>query len=113
MHQKSDGTFLWVALVFEERQGARLRRNVVRVLNRIPKGLTPLYHRMIKQIQQLEDDNPQLCLRTLATAAIAHRPLHILEIRLLAGLEEETPCLDDLETIMSISYTNLRMTISL
>jgi hypothetical protein len=33
MHQKSDGTFLWVALVFEELRGA-LRRNVSQVLNR-------------------------------------------------------------------------------
>jgi NACHT domain-containing protein len=68
LHQKSDGTFLWVALVFEELRGA-LRRNLSQVLNRIPKGLTPLYDRMIKQIQQLEYDYPQLCLLTLATAA--------------------------------------------
>ena len=49
MHQKSDGTFLWVALVFEQLLGA-LRRNVSRVLNRIPKGLMPLYDRMMNQI---------------------------------------------------------------
>jgi hypothetical protein len=53
MHQKSDGTFLWVALVFEELRGA-LRRNMLKCLIGIPKGLTPLYDRMIKQIQQLE-----------------------------------------------------------
>jgi NACHT domain len=104
MHQKSDGTFLWVALVFDELRRACLRRN------RIPKGLTPLYDRMIKQIQQLEDDNPQLCLRTLATAALAHRPLHMLEIRLLAGLEEEIPSLEDLKIIINMcgSFLTIR-----
>ena len=109
LHQKSDGTFLWVALVFEELRGA-LRRNVAQVLNRIPKGLTPLYDRMIKQIQQLEFDYPQLCILTLATAALAHRPLHMLEIRLLAGLVEEIPSLEDLERIIHMcgSFLTIR-----
>src|ERR1700735_1903075 len=101
MHQKSDGTFLWVALVFEELRGA-LRRNVARVLNRIPKGLMPLYDRMINQIQQLDYDYPQLCLLTLATATLAYRPLHILEIRSLGGLEEEILDLDDFARIINM-----------
>src|SRR5467141_5332871 len=90
IRQKSDGTFLWVALVFEELRGA-LRRNLSRMLNRIPKGLTPLYDRMIKQIQQHEYDNPQLCILILATATLAYRPLHMLELRALSGLQEEIP----------------------
>jgi NACHT domain len=57
MHQKSDGTFLWVALVIEELRGA-LRKDLSQVLNGMPKGLTPLYDRMIKQIQQLEGSYP-------------------------------------------------------
>ena len=109
MHHKSDGIFLWVALIFEELRGA-LRRNVAQVLNRILKGLTPLYDRMIEQIQQLEYDYPQLCLLTLATAALAHRPLHMLEIRLLAGLEEKIPSLEDLERVINIcgSFLTIR-----
>jgi hypothetical protein len=76
----------------------------------IPKGLTPLYDRMIKQIQQLDYDYPQLCLLTLATAALAYRPLHMLEIRLLAGLEEEIPDLEDLERIINMcgSFLTIR-----
>jgi NACHT domain len=101
MHQKSDGTFLWVALVFEELLGA-LRRNVSQVLNRIPKGLRPLYGRMINQIQRLDYDYPQLCLLILATATLAYRPLHILEMRLLSGLEEEIPDLDDFARIINM-----------
>jgi hypothetical protein len=109
MRQKSDGTFLWVALVFEELQKVLLQRNVVRVLNGIPKGLTPLYDRMINQIQQLEDYDQQFCL-LLATAALAHRPLHMLEIRLLAGLEEESLSLEELETIINMcgSFLTIR-----
>jgi hypothetical protein len=109
MHQKSDGTFLWVALVFEELLEA-LRRNVFQVLNRIPKGLTPLYERMINQIQQLDYDYPQLCLLILATATLAYRPLHILEIRSLGGLEEEIPDLEDLTRIINMcgSFLTIR-----
>ena len=112
IRQKSDGTFLWVALVFEELRGA-LRRNLSKVLNRLPKGLTPLYDRMIKQIQQLGQlgyDYTQLCLLTLATAALAYRPLHILEIRSLAGLQEEIPDLEDMERIINMcgSFLTIR-----
>ena len=109
MHQKSDGTFLWVALVFEELLRA-LRRNVSQVLNRIPKGLTPLYDRMMNQIQQLDYDYPQLCLGTLATVTLAYRPLHILEIRSLGGLEEEITDLEDLAIIINMcgSFLTIR-----
>ena len=109
MHQKSDGTFLWVALVIDELRGA-LRRDLSQVLSGIPKGLTPLYDRMIEQIQQLEGSYPQVCLLTLATATLAYRPLHILEICLLAGLEEEIPDLGDLERIINMcgSFLTIR-----
>jgi hypothetical protein len=98
-----------VALVFEELVGA-LRRNVSQVLNRIPKGLTPLYDRMINQIQHLDYDYPQLCLLTLATATLAYRPLHILEIRSLGGLGEEIPDLEDFARIINMcgSFLTIR-----
>jgi hypothetical protein len=65
---------------------------------------------MIKQIQQLGYDYTQLCLRTLATAALAYRPLHILEIRSLAGLQEEIPDLGDMERIINMcgSFLTIR-----
>ena len=107
MRQKSDGTFLWVALVIEELRGV-LRRNLSKVLNRIPKVLTPLYDRMIKQIQQLEDDYSQFYLLTLATAPLAYCPLHMLEIRSLAGFQEEIPDLEDLEKIVNSAVFKTR-----
>src|SRR4029077_17568961 len=82
IRQKSSGTFLWVALVFEELRGLTLRRNISRVLDRIPRGLTPLYDRMITQVQQLGDDYPELCFRTLSTATLTYRPLHMPEIHI-------------------------------
>ena len=65
---------------------------------------------MIKQIQQLEGGYPQVCLLTLAIAALAYRPLHMLEICLLAGLEEEILDLGDLERIIDMcgSFLTIR-----
>jgi NACHT domain len=108
MRQKSNGTFLWVALVFEELRGA-LRKNLFQVLDKMPKGLTPLYNRMIAQVQQLKDDYPELCLPTLSTATLAYRPLHLLEMRILAGLQE-TLDLADMERIINMcgSFLTIR-----
>lgn len=109
MRRKSDGTFLWVALVFEELRGV-FRKNLSRVLEGIPKGLTPLYDRMVKQIQQLEEEHLQLCVLALSTSTLAFRPLHMLEIHTLAGLQEELPDLADLERIINMcsSFLTIR-----
>lgn len=109
MHQKSDGTFLWVALAFEELKGA-LKRDIFRVLNAIPKGLKPLYGRMIEQVQKLKDEYCYLCFRTLSTATLAYRPLHVLEMLVLAGLQDELSDLEDVERIISMcgSFLTIR-----
>ncbi|KAN0073083.1 hypothetical protein V8E54_009197 [Elaphomyces granulatus] len=109
IRQKSDGTFLWVALVFEELRGA-LRRNLSRMLNRIPKGLTPLYDRMVNQIQQLGNDYTQLCLLALSAATLAYQPLHLREIHVVAGLQDEVEELEDLERIINMcgSFLTIR-----
>src|ERR1700722_6981387 len=109
IRQKSDGTFLWVALVIEELRGA-LRRNLSRVLNSIPKGLTPLYDRMVNQMQQLDNDYTQLCLLALSAATLAYQPLHLREIHVVAGLQDEVKDLEDLERIISMcgSFLTIR-----
>jgi NACHT domain len=106
MRQKSNGTFLWVALVFEELRRI-LRKDLFRVLDGIPKGLTPLYDRMITQVQK--GDYSEVCLLTLSTATLAYCPLYMLEIRILAGLQE-TLDLADMERILNMcgSFLTIR-----
>jgi hypothetical protein len=98
MRQKADGTFLWVAFVFEELQDV-LKREVLQVLEEVPGGLVPLYDRMIKQIQQLKRNHPKFCYLILSTATLAYRPLHLLELWILAGLGE-TLDIADLERVI-------------
>jgi hypothetical protein len=107
MRERSDGTFLWVALVFDELRGI-LRNHLSRVLKRIPKGLTPLYNHMMKQILQ-QGEYLQLCLLALSTTTLVYRPLHMLELRTLAGLQE-IPDLSELERVihMCSSFLTIR-----
>jgi hypothetical protein len=99
MHRKADGTFLWVALVFQELQNIP-RRNVLKVLKEIPTGLPPLYRRMMEQIEQLKHDR-NLCYIVLSTVVVSYRPLHLLELRTISGLPEyEFKTKDDLEEIV-------------
>ncbi|KAN0073185.1 hypothetical protein V8E54_008405 [Elaphomyces granulatus] len=109
IRQKSDGTFLWVAPVFEELRGT-LRRNLSLVLNQIPKGLTRLYDRMVNQIQQLDNYYTQLCLPALSAATLAYQPLHLREIHVVAGLQDEVEELEDLERIINMcgSFLTIR-----
>jgi NACHT domain-containing protein len=57
MHQKSDGTFLWVALVIEELRKV-LGVDMLEVLGDMPSGLTLVYDRMMRHIQQLQRQYP-------------------------------------------------------
>jgi hypothetical protein len=88
LRQKAAATFLWVALVV---QGLRTVASwdVLDVLEEMPTGLEELYARMMKQIQRLKRGNPELCRLMLSTATLAYRPLHLLELGVLAGLPEK------------------------
>jgi hypothetical protein len=88
MREKADGTFLWAALVFRELKKAKAW-HILSVLQEMPPGLVPLYGRMLKQIQQLDRDNPDLCLIVLATATLVYRPLHLVELAAVSGLPEQ------------------------
>lgn len=85
LRHKADGTFLWVALVFQELQHVE-SWDVLEVLKEIPAGLEALYHRMMQQINQLERRNPEFCRSVLSTVTIAYRPLHLEELGILSGL---------------------------
>jgi NACHT domain len=99
--RKSDGTFLWVALVIEALQNV-LEVDILKVLEEFPSGLTPLYDQMMKRIEALQHRYPQCCLVILSTAILAYRPLHMHEIHVAAGLQEEIPRLADLQRLIDM-----------
>jgi hypothetical protein len=100
MRQKAEGTFLWAALVFKELQDVQ-SWDVLQVLEEVPDGLNPLYDRMAKQIRQLKRRYPEFCRLVLLTVTLAYRPLHLLELRVLAGLQE-IPNMAGLESIINM-----------
>ncbi|KAN0078645.1 Pfs, NACHT and WD domain protein [Elaphomyces granulatus] len=109
MHQKSDGTFLWVALVIEELRQV-LGVDMLEVLEDMPSGLTLVYDRMMKHIQQLRRQYPRRCLLALSAATLAYQPLHRREIHVVAGLQDEVKDLEDLERIINMcgSFLTIR-----
>ncbi|CAG8041265.1 unnamed protein product [Penicillium salamii] len=82
------GTFLWVALVYEELKKGKAR-NAQKLLNAFPAGLNLLYERMMKHIQDLEDaEDAELCKRILAVVAIVFRPITLEELPALVEIPD-------------------------
>ncbi|KAL6238457.1 hypothetical protein BDW75DRAFT_20823 [Aspergillus navahoensis] len=106
--RKSDGTFLWVALVVQEMQKCRRSAAMVE-LERTPKGLTPLYDRMLQQIQLFDSLDRELCILVLSIVTLGYRPLHLHELCLLTGLQKQYGS-DDLENIVGMcgSFLTIR-----
>src|SRR5467141_221394 len=109
MHQKSDGTFLWVALVIEELRQV-LGADMLEVIEDMPSGLPLVYDRMMKHIQQLQRQYPRRCILALSAATLAYQPLNLREIHVVAGLQEEGQDLEDLERIINMcgSFLTIR-----
>ncbi|KAL4805677.1 hypothetical protein BDV18DRAFT_12049 [Aspergillus unguis] len=108
--QRSDGTFLWVALVVQEMQKCRRSAAMVELLERTPRGLIPLYNRMLQQIQLFEGLDYELCILVLSIVMLGYRPLHLQELCLVAGLHKQHYCLDDLKDIVGMcgSFLTIR-----
>lgn len=85
---KANGTFLWVALVFQELERAQ-SWEILDVLDEIPVDLVALYDRMLRQTQQLQRNDPQYCRLVLSTAILVYRPLGLLELGALSGLPSQ------------------------
>lgn len=96
---KADGTFLWVDLILRTIHSA-LGDDIVRLIDEIPSGLPPLYDRMMGDIDMSTSAYRNPCLVILSIAALAYRPLHVLELRILAGLEKYDTA--DLERIVDM-----------
>ncbi|OBT55313.1 hypothetical protein VE04_04045 [Pseudogymnoascus sp. 24MN13] len=91
LQEKSEGTFLWVALACRElAKPTVLSINTKKVLLKLPSGLVQLYERILEQVLSFEDEefaeNVKGILRTMV---IALRPLALLELGVAAKLPEE------------------------
>jgi hypothetical protein len=93
-------SFGWGIVIGELRRV--LKRDMLKVLEDMPSGLTLVYDRMMKHIQQLQRQYPRLCFLALSAATLAYQPLHLHEINIVAGLQEEVMDLEDLERIINM-----------
>jgi len=92
LHQKVNETFLWVALVCQELEGAVENWDVLQVLQELPSELKLLYARMIERIQQLKGRSPVFCMQVLSTMTLAYRPFQLVELAALVDLPKEVSC---------------------
>jgi hypothetical protein len=61
-----------------------------KVMEKFPTGLEPLYQRMMERMTYDKDvEDVALFKSLLCTVTLAYRPLHLNEIGVLAGLEED------------------------
>ncbi|KAL2782850.1 hypothetical protein BJX66DRAFT_345470 [Aspergillus keveii] len=80
LYRKSDGTFLWVALVVNELGKCEFEEEVLDAMASMPTDLPQLYDRMVEQIDQLQGRRRDVCLTVLSMVVFAYRPLHLLEM---------------------------------
>ncbi|KAJ6050043.1 beta transducin-like protein HET-D2Y [Penicillium canescens] len=88
VRRKANGTFLWVALVFQELERAQ-SWDVLNVLDQIPEDLVALYDRMLGQTKQLQRNDPEYCWLVLSTAISVYRPLSLVELGALSDLPSQ------------------------
>ncbi|KAF5848985.1 hypothetical protein GGP41_010115 [Bipolaris sorokiniana] len=88
LRDRAEGTFLWISLVCKELENV-LHHNTRKVLQAMPPGLDPLYNRMMKQILAQKNDTTAYCKAVLRALTLAFRPLHLLELVVVAGLPND------------------------
>ncbi|KAK3995678.1 HET-R [Cladorrhinum sp. PSN332] len=89
LHQKANGTFLWVALVIQELSKDDVESwHALQIVKEVPPGLDKMYDRMLNEINRYKRDS-EFCQRILSVATVAYRPLHLDEIGGLSGLPEQ------------------------
>jgi WD40 repeat protein len=81
----ADGTFLWVALVYQELASPDVRTWHTRdLLKSFPPGLNSLYDRMMGHISGSRDASR--CKEVLAVVSMVYRPITLDELKVLAKL---------------------------
>jgi hypothetical protein len=89
LRDKAGGTFLWVSLVCKELEEVLLYQTR-EILQAMPRGLGPLYERMMAQILMQKDTTTiEYCKDVLQAVTFAFRPLHLLELVIVADLPSE------------------------
>jgi len=89
IRQRAMNTFLWVALVFKELDGAD-GGDAISIIEDIPPGLTELYSHIMSRIEKTKRRDPEYCRNVLAATVLAYRPLSLSELAVLAGLPSKT-----------------------
>ncbi|KIW16736.1 hypothetical protein PV08_03925 [Exophiala spinifera] len=85
LRQRAMNTFLWVALVFKELD-AEAECDVIDVIGSIPPGLSKLYGHIMTRIERQQRKDPEYCKNALVASSLAHRPLTLAELKVLADL---------------------------
>ncbi|KAF3393761.1 hypothetical protein F1880_004695 [Penicillium rolfsii] len=93
----SQGTFLWVALVWKNLDQTP-RRHVMKKLEMFPPGLNALYRRMMGQVRDSED--AKLCKQILGTVTAVFRPVTLSELSFLLAWRNDG--FDDLDTLLEV-----------
>jgi hypothetical protein len=90
LRDKAEGTFLWVSMVCKELEKVPLYRTR-EVLQTMPRGLNPLYDRMMAQIaaQDAETTDTDYCWDILRSTTLAFRPLKLEELAIAADLPKD------------------------
>ncbi|KAJ5609831.1 hypothetical protein N7528_009097 [Penicillium herquei] len=100
--QNSDNTFLWVSLVCQNLVNEQL--NPIAAIRKFPSGLSRLYDRMMKDIEDLYDAD--LYLRLLLLVTIMRRPITLNELSIFIDIPPDATNEDD-------SFSFLRRAVSL
>lgn len=103
--ERSEGTFLWVSIVFKELEYAQ-EYEVMDILKEMPTGLNELYGKLVQDIKALTRKNPEYCQSILRAVTVAFRPLNLKELQELADLPQNVTA--DTITKMCRSLLTLR-----
>jgi protein-ribulosamine 3-kinase len=91
LQQRSEGTFLWVALACRELAKPKVMSlNTKIVLLKLPAGLSSLYGRILDQVLQFEDEDFVTHAKAILRAmVVAFQPMSLLELGVTARLPAE------------------------
>jgi ankyrin repeat protein len=97
--EKSEGTFLWVGFVMGELLMAKTRKQVLKILNSLPRGLPAVYARMLQSIEPGDRENSKML---FTWVALAFRKLSLEAITDILGcassatMSEQQATLDEI-----------------